>query len=50
MVLAVNWPPQEPDDGQARHSISCSSSSEMAPLEWAPTASNTSCTVMSLPR
>ncbi len=49
MVLAVNWPPQEPADGQATLSISCSSSSEILPAECEPTASNTSCIVMSRP-
>ena len=27
MVLAVNWPPQAPAEGQATHSSSCRSSS-----------------------
>src|SRR3546814_1628495 len=49
MVLAVNWPPQEPAEGQAAHSTACSSSSLILPAECAPTASKTSCTVMSLP-
>ena len=45
MVLAVNWPPQEPADGQATCSSSSSSASDMLPTECLPTASNTSCTV-----
>ena len=49
MVLAVNWPPQEPAEGQAAHSTARSSASSILPEEWAPTASKTSCTVMSLP-
>ncbi len=49
MVLAVNWAPHEPEDGQATHSNSCRSSSLIVPALWAPTASKTSCTVTSLP-
>ena len=49
MVLAVNWPPQAPADGQATHSSSCSSSSDIVPAAWRPTASNTSTTVTSRP-
>ena len=49
MVLAVNWPPQEPADGQATHSSSCRSSSDILPTACWPTASNTSCTVTSWP-
>ena len=49
MVLAVNWPPQEPADGQATHSSSCSSASVMRPAECMPTPSNTSTTVTSRP-
>ena len=41
IVLAVNMPPQAPSPGQARRSISCSSSSVMAPVAQAPIASNT---------
>ena len=50
MVLAVNWPPQEPDDRQATASSACRSCSLIFPAEWAPTASKTSCTVTSRPR
>ena len=50
MVLAVNWPPQEPAEGQATHSSSCRSSSLILPTLCAPTASKTSPTVTSLPR
>ena len=49
IVFAVNWPPHEPADGQATSSSACSSSSVMAPTACWPTASNTSCTVTSLP-
>ena len=42
MVLAVNSPAQEPSPGQARSSSSVSSWLGRTPLEWAPTASNTS--------
>ena len=49
MVLAVNWPPQEPADGQACRSSSSSSASLMSPTACWPTASNTSCTVTSRP-
>ena len=49
MVLAVNWPPQEPADGQATHSSSCRSSSLTSPTACLPTASNTSTTVTSRP-
>ncbi len=41
MVLAVNMPPQAPSPGQARRSISYSSSSLMAPVAHAPMASKT---------
>ncbi len=41
IVLAVNMPPQAPSPGQARRSISPSSSSEIVPAAHAPTASNT---------
>ena len=40
MVLAVNMPPQEPGQGVACSSISCSSSMSITPPEYAPTASN----------
>ena len=50
MVLAVNWPPQEPAEGHATYSSSCRSSALMVPALWAPTASKRSCTVTSLPR
>ena len=49
MVLAVNWPPQEPAEGQATSSSSASSASVMSPTACLPTASNTSCTVTSRP-
>ncbi len=49
MVLAVNWPPQAPADGQAAHSSSNRSSSDMLPAACWPTASNTSTTVTSRP-
>ena len=49
MVLAVNWPPQAPAEGQATHSSSCRSSSDMLPAACWPTASNTSTTVTSRP-
>ena len=47
MVLAVNWPPQEPAEGQATRSSSASSSSLIVPTACLPTASNTSTTVTS---
>ncbi len=50
MVLAVNWPPHEPAEGQAAHSSSCRSASENLPAACMPTPSNTSTTVTSLPR
>ena len=49
MVLAVNWPPQAPAPGQATHSSSCRSLSDILPAECWPTPSNTSTTVTSLP-
>ncbi len=49
IVLAVNSPPHEPADGHAAHSSSCSSSSDSAPTLCAPTPSNTSPIVTSLP-
>jgi hypothetical protein len=49
IVLAVNWPPQAPGPGLATFSNSSSSSSDMSPLAWAPTASNTSWIVTSSP-
>ena len=49
MVLAVNWPPQEPADGQATRSSSSRSSSDILPTSCWPTASKTSCTVTSRP-
>ena len=42
IVLAVNWPPQDPAEGQATHFSSCRSSLLILPALWAPTASNTS--------
>src|SRR4029077_16009729 len=49
IVLAVNNPPQEPADGQAAHSTSCSSSPGRCPTLSAPPPSNTSPIVTSLP-
>ena len=49
IVLAVNMPPHEPAPGQARRSISSSSSCGMRPAPAAPTASNTLTTVRSCP-
>ncbi len=46
MVLAVNWPPQAPAPGQARVSTATSPASSIRPAPCAPTASNTSCTVI----
>ena len=48
-MLAVNRPPHDPADGQATHSSSCSSSSDILPTLCAPTPSNTSPIVTSLP-
>ena len=47
MVLAVNWPPHDPADGQATHSSSWRYASSTLPTECMPTASNTSTTVTS---
>ena len=49
IVLAVNWPPHAPAPGDATDSSSARSASDMSPLAWAPTASNTSWIVTSLP-
>ena len=49
MVFAVNWPPQAPADGQAAHSRIFRSSSDIFPAALAPTPSNTSMIVTSLP-
>ena len=49
IVLAVNWPPHAPAPGQATSSSARSSLSVMRPAEHAPTASNTSWIVTSLP-
>ena len=49
MVLAVNNPPQDPSPGHAAHSSSVNSSLVMRPAAQAPTASNTSWILMSLP-
>ena len=49
IVLAVNWPPQAPAPGLAAASMSASSWSVILPAAFAPTASKTSITVMSLP-
>ena len=50
IVLAVYIPPQEPAPGQAAHSSSFCSDSVICSASTAPTLSNTSCTVTSLPR
>ena len=50
IVFAVNWPPQEPADGQATRSISARSSAFILPPWYCPTASKTSWTVTSRPR
>src|SRR3546814_4532171 len=50
MGLAVNWPPQDPADGQATHSSSCRSAGFISPAAYLPTPSKTSITVTSLPR
>ncbi len=50
MVLAVNWPPQAPAPGQATSSSARSSLSSIRPAAVAPTASNMSWIVTSLPR
>ena len=42
IVLAVNWPPQDPADGQATFSKAQSSFSEIFFASYSPTASNTS--------
>ena len=49
MVLAVNWAPQAPADGQACCSSVSRSASDIWPTECLPTASNTSCTVTGWP-
>ncbi len=49
IVLAVNWPPQAPAEGQATCSSASRSSSLILPTECRPTASKTSATVTSLP-
>lgn len=49
MVLAVNWPPQAPAPGQALFSTWQSFSLDSLPAPCAPTASNTSCTVIERP-
>ena len=49
MVLAVNWAPQAPAEGQAACSSSSRSSSDMSPTECLPTASKTSWTVTGWP-
>ncbi len=41
MVLAVYMPPQEPAPGIASSSTCFTSISDLSPLAWAPTASNT---------
>jgi hypothetical protein len=47
IVFAVNWPPQAPAPGQATDSSACTSSADIVPALWAPTASNTSWIVTS---
>jgi hypothetical protein len=49
IVLAVNWPPQAPDPGEATFSSAISSSSVIRPAACAPTASKTSWIVTSSP-
>ena len=49
IVLAVNWPPHAPAEGQATVSSSCRSASSILPAACWPTASNTSTTVTSRP-
>ena len=49
MVLAVNCPPQAPSPGQACSSTWHRRLAVILPAEYWPTASNTSCTVRSLP-
>ena len=49
MVLAVNWPPQAPAEGQATASSAASALLESLPAWCWPTASKTSCTVTSRP-
>ena len=50
IVLAVNWPPQAPAPGQAVASTAAARRRRCVPAACAPTASNTSCRVMSRPR
>ena len=50
IVFAVNWPPHAPAPGQATSSSVRKSWSVILPAAWAPTASNTSCTVTGCPR
>ena len=50
IVFAVNWPPHAPAPGHAACSSSESSASLMSPAARAPTPSNTSWIVTSLPR
>ena len=49
MVLAVNWPPQEPAEGQATVSSRCRSSALILPAACRPTPSKMSTTVTSRP-
>ena len=49
MVLAVYIPPQEPDPGQERFSISLKSTSLSRPAVNSPTASKAETIVRSLP-
>src|SRR6476619_2596652 len=49
IVLAVNWAPQAPAEGQATCSSVSRSSADIVPTEYWPTASNRSCTVTGLP-
>ena len=47
IVLAVNWPPQAPAEGQATRSSTSNAACDMVPFWKRPTASNMSCTVKS---
>jgi hypothetical protein len=49
IVFAVYWPPHEPPVGSATCSSSFKSASLMRLAAWAPTPSNTSTMVTSLP-
>ena len=49
IVLAVNWPPQDPPDGHATLSSLSKSFVDIFPVECFPTPSKTSTIVTSLP-